>query len=432
MGMINLGVGLSELGKSVANTAGDMALSQQKSQMEFQKTLLAEQLRVNRPMTAYQASEVNRNAALDKAKATDEDYKTLDSGSADIAKAMTPTDVSSLGSAAPGLSFGQREKISDQESLKSAKETGPLTDIGKLRADLDAGRISKPDYDAAVTKATHEPGSDSSPYDNPVEVEVNDGQGGTKQVLAQQNKKTGAWTTADETRAPLDANGIRVIKSDVTGGGRVQGQIMRIMNSAKQATAEIKNLIELPVTASSGWFAGRKQGGGLLSATKEVLTNQVTSQEVQDFNTSMIGMGRALAGLESAGMQPNQALQNQFEGLALKEGDTHFTKMRKIATMRQDAENALDSAMVSPVLGKEQKAYAQKLIDELRTAVPWTPNDVTRLEQSENPRATLKSFANTAGLGDKKEGEALPPAPKGVDPDLWAHSTPEERALWTK
>lgn len=246
------------------------------------------------------------------------------------------------------------------------------------------------------------------PWDNPVEVEVNDGQGGTTQVLAQQNKTTGQWVTADQSRAPLDPKGMRIIKSDVTGGGRVQGQIMRLMGSAKQATAEIKNLVELPITASSGWFAGRGQEKGLRAATKEVLTNVVTSQEVQDFNTSMIGMGRALAGLESGGMQPNQSLQDQFNGLALKEGDTNLTKMRKLATMRQDAENALDSAMTSPILGKEQKAYALKLMDELKAAVPWTPSDVTRLEHSNNPRATLGDFAKGAGLA------APPAAPAGV------------------
>lgn len=238
-------------------------------------------------------------------------------------------------------------------------------------------------------------------FDNPVEVEVNDGQGGTKQVLAQQDKVTGQWMTADQNRTPLDSTNMRVIKSDATGGGRVAGQVMRLMGSAKQATAELKNLAELPLEASTGWFGGHHQTTSLFGATKEVLANKVTSQDVQDTNVTMIGMGRALAGLESGGMQPNQSLQDQFSGLALKEGDTNMTKMRKLATMRQDADNALEAALTSPILGKEQKAYAQKLRVELQTAIPWTPSDVTRLERSDNPRATLKDFGGGAGLGGK-------------------------------
>lgn len=415
MGLINLAGGLSAAGGAVSKFAGDLALQQQKSNYETQKELLANQLisaREDARTQFTQSQETARTqATIDSrnqraadvatAKVTAENQAEVDKGSTDIEKAMTPADVATLGSKAPGLSFQQRLGMLPGEEEKAAKESAPLTDVGKLKADLDAGRISAPDYAAALAKATREPASESNPYDNPVEVEINDGQGGTKQVLAQQNKKTGAWATADESRTPLDAGGIRVIKSDVTGGGRVQGQIMRLMGSAKQATAEIKNLVDLPVTASTGWFAGRKQGTGLLAATKEVLTNTVTSQEVQDFNTSMIGMGRALAGLESGGMQPNQSLQDQFSGLALKEGDTNITKMRKLATMRQDAENALDSAITSPILGKEQKAYAVNLMEELRKAVPWAPADVTRLEHSDNPSATLRDFASHTGLAPK-------------------------------
>lgn len=255
-----------------------------------------------------------------------------------------------------------------------------------------------------MTDARAKDANGKTRFDNPVEVEVNDGQGGTKQVLAQQDKVTGQWMTADQNRSPLDSTNMRVIKSDATGGGRVAGQVMRLMGSAKQATAELKNLAELPLGASTGWFGGHHQGTSLFGATKEVLASKVTSQDVQDTNVTMIGMGRALAGLESGGMQPNQTLQDQFSGLALKEGDTNMTKMRKLATMRQDADNALEAALTSPILGKEQKAYAQKLREELKTAIPWTPSDVTRLERSDNPRASLKDFGDGKGLGAPDSG----------------------------
>ncbi len=41
-----------------------------------------------------------------------------------------------------------------------------------------------------------------------------------------------------------------------------------------------------------------------------MLAQKITSQEVQDFNTSMVGMGKALAALESGGMQTKETVMN--------------------------------------------------------------------------------------------------------------------------
>ena len=242
-------------------------------------------------------------------------------------------------------------------------------------------------------------------FDKPQLVETDDGKGGTERVLAQQNNRTGQWVTADEKRTPIDGKNMVIIPESMGagGGGRFAGQVMRILNSAKGSTSEISNLVQLPIGSSSGWFAGRGQGPSLLSATKEVLANAVTSQEVQDFNTSMIGMSRHLATLETGGMQTNESLVKKFEGLALKEGDSNWTKMRKLGTMRQDAENAIESLMTSPLIGKKQKEFAEALIKDLKSAVPWTPNDVTRLqrESDKNPQATIGDIGKKTGLGEQ-------------------------------
>lgn len=240
-------------------------------------------------------------------------------------------------------------------------------------------------------------------FDKPQLVETDDGAGGTTRVLAQQNNRTGQWVTADEKRAPIDANNMVIIPESMGagGGGRFAGQVMRILNSAKGSTSEIGNLVQLPIGSSTGWLGGRSQGPSLMAATKEALANTVTSQEVQDFNTSMIGMSRHLATLETGGMQTNESLVKKFEGLALKEGDTNWTKMRKLGTMRQDAENAIESLMTSPLIGKKQKEFAQALITDLKSAVPWTPNDVTRLQRASenNPQATIGDIGKKTGLG---------------------------------
>lgn len=258
-------------------------------------------------------------------------------------------------------------------------------------------------------------------FDKPVLAEFDDGHGGTTRALAQQDNRTGQWVTADQKRTPIDATNMVILPESMAagGGGRNAQMVTRQLVAARDATTEIKNIVELPLEASTGWFGGAQnaQPHSLLTATKNVLAQKVTDQEVQDFNTSMIGMGKALAALESGGMQTNQALIAQFDRLALLQGDTNLTKMRKLATMRQQAENALEANLTSPYMGKEQKEFSKKLLDDLRTAVPWTPSDVTKLQRSNNPSASLGDFAKAQGLG-------LAPADKqALD---WANANPKD------
>lgn len=239
-------------------------------------------------------------------------------------------------------------------------------------------------------------------YENPKLVETDDGKGGTERVMAQQDKRTGQWVTANEKRTPINSDNLVILPESMMGGGggRNAAMVTRTLTAARDATSEIKNIVELPLESSSGWFGGAQnaQPHSLMTAAKNVLAQKVTSQDVQDFNTSMIGMGKALAALESGGMQTNQALIAQFDRLALLEGDTQLTKMRKLATMRQQADNALEANMTSPYMGKAQKELSKKIMDELKTAVPWTPSDVTKLQRSDNPTASLGDFAKSKGL----------------------------------
>lgn len=255
--------------------------------------------------------------------------------------------------------------------------------------------------------------------------------GGTDQVLAQQNKKTGQWFTADERRIPLDATGSKIIPESMAAGGgsRVGAQVMRILINAHDATSEIRNIAELPLSASSGWFAGRGQKPGLMNAVKEVLTEKVNPQEVQDFNTSMIGLGRAMAMLESGGLTISDTVMKQYDRLALNEGDTQLTKMRKLATMRQQTENALKGTMSSPFVGKAQREQINGLLKDLREAVPWTPQDVTKLQQAKNPTATMKDFAKSSGVAsgfepgkqyqDAKGNTAVYGGKNSAGKDIW-------------
>lgn len=255
---------------------------------------------------------------------------------------------------------------------------------------------------AQVEKATTGAAANAKPFDKPVEIEFKGKDGKTQQVLAQQDAKTGQWVSADENRTPIQGDNVRIVKNDATGGGRSQVMIQRQLVDAKDAASEIANISELPISASTGWFGGREQGPSLFDATKEVLATKVSSQEVQDYNTSAVGLGRALAGLETGGLQANEWLMKQFDKLQLAEGDTQLTKLRKLATMRQNADNALDAALTNPIMGEKERDLAKTIKEQLEKSVPFTPHDVTALEQSQDPKVTIVMIAKKAGLGAEK------------------------------
>lgn len=246
-------------------------------------------------------------------------------------------------------------------------------------------------YEKDKVAAGKEPGVQ---WDNPSLVEIDDGQGGTKQVTAQQNKLTGQWVTADESRTPLNATNLRVVTSNLPGGGRIAGQVIRITTAAHDIASELENISKLPGGASSGLLRDKGLAGTPLGA----LARAVTSQEVQSYKTSSVGISRALAALEAAGLAPPGSLTNQMEGLQLQEGDTQLTKMQKMATVRQQAGNSIDAILASPLLSKQQREEVTALKARMEKAIPWTPLDVINLANSRNPRATLGDVAKQQGL----------------------------------
>lgn len=64
-----------------------------------------------------------------------------------------------------GVLHGDKaQEVLADRAKKAGKEDGPQSDIGKLKADLNAGRITQKEYDAKVAKLTHIPaGRDGEP-----------------------------------------------------------------------------------------------------------------------------------------------------------------------------------------------------------------------------------------------------------------------------
>lgn len=233
------------------------------------------------------------------------------------------------------------------------------------------------------------------------------------------NDKTGrAWkATPDKGWQPvlmtdLPKNLQKFGAGGATQSGREAIFTQRVIQSANQASKDLHNVVQLPMTASTGVFGGRKQGPGLLDATKEVLANKVTSQEVQAYNVMSTGFQRSLAAIESAGLMPSGSLTHQMDAVLFKEGDTNLTKLHKLAQTRQIVESGMETVVENPRVSEMEKNHAKSIVENLRKAVPFTHEDLIKLQAAQeiNPNATLKDVVGKVGA---------PAGPAGANAKGW-------------
>ena len=101
-------------------------------------------------------------------------------------------------------------------------------------------------------------------------------------------------------------------------------------------------------------------------------------------------LAASIATLESQGLNPSQARIHSFDALMLQPGDTGWTRLEKMATLRQNAENGLKASLSDPKVPEEQKEQIRNVQAGLATAIPYTFADIQKLKQSENPQMTLQ------------------------------------------
>lgn len=182
----------------------------------------------------------------------------------------------------------------------------------------------------------------------------------------------------------------------------------RVAASANEAVQALRNISELPVTSSTGWFGTSHTTGGLMDSVKGVLAQKVTSQEAQDYKTMIAGVSRSLSTIETAGLAPNGSITHSMDSITLNEGDSQLTKLRKLAETRQIIEKGIEPNLSNPKLAPAQRELINKIVSDVQTAIPFTQHDITQLQQSKNPNATLLDFAKKSGLPTTTSGAQAP------------------------
>lgn len=189
----------------------------------------------------------------------------------------------------------------------------------------------------------------------------------------------------------------------------------RVVGGAKNAQQTIKNIVGLPVGASAGVFGiGSKPGDSMFTAGVDTLRNTVASQDVQTYNSMIAGLDANLAQIEGHGLAASDAFRGQYDRLALREGDTEFTRLRKLAEMAQTIQSGLDPYLRNPRIPVEQKQYIADVLAAVQETIPFTHEDIARLEVAPGT-ATLGSLIQSKGLNAPASPGAAP-APAAAAP----------------
>lgn len=190
-----------------------------------------------------------------------------------------------------------------------------------------------------------------------------------------------------------------------TASGREAIFNKRIVLSSNQAMKDLENVVQLPMTASTGLFGGRSQGPGLFDAGKEVLAQKLTGQEAQSYNAMATGFQRSLATIEAAGLMPSGNLTHQMDAVIFKEGDTNLTKLHKLAQTRQIVESGLEVLESDDRVSQDVKDHVKKIIERVQKAVPFTHSDLIKMTQRQevNPDTTLADVMKKPAASDVQE-----------------------------
>ena len=246
----------------------------------------------------------------------------------------------------------------------------------------------------------------------------------------QENKKiTPAYTGPDGTVYNAKGEVIPVPKgltkfgaAGKTGAGDRFGFGNIVSTNINEAVGSIGNIVNLPFNVSTGAFQGRNTTG-LLNAPLGALTNKLTKEDVQRYNTEISNFGKFASRVVSGGRVVPASVQKDFEEqYKIREGDKPLTVLTKLAMMRQTLERAAEVYMADPNTGAQTKEIYQRGLEDIRTSIPFTVNEINQFAKQRDGKTTFTEMFPDYGLGNQSsqvlsfstEAEAEDAARKGT------------------
>lgn len=175
--------------------------------------------------------------------------------------------------------------------------------------------------------------------------------------------------------------------------------------AGNEAQASIKNLVNMPVTATSGFFGeDTKLGNNIFDAPARAIKKTLSQEYVNSYNAEVDNIGAYFARLMSGGLSVTQADIDKFTNqYRVKEGETVLTALTRFAQMRQAFERAAEVKLKSKATPPEQMSMWEDAVSMVKDAIPLTVNDVNDIR---NSKSDTKTFAQV--MAEKKSSMITP------------------------
>jgi hypothetical protein len=199
----------------------------------------------------------------------------------------------------------------------------------------------------------------------------------------------------------------------------------RIFTGAEEAAVSLDNIMGLRISASMGLGQGNFNGN-LMEAPLAALRNKLTPEADRAYQQETAGLARALSAIEAQGLAPGAAFQENLNRIFSQAGDTGYNKLIGLAEAKQIIVQGMKPTINTGRYPPDMVAYAQRLIDQVNRAIPWTVQDVNRLmaQEDTNPAMTMGQFAASKGLTTQLQTPGSAPGASPLESEQPAQSDP--------
>jgi hypothetical protein len=168
--------------------------------------------------------------------------------------------------------------------------------------------------------------------------------------------------------------------------------------AGNEAATSIGNIVSLPITVSAGPFAGKSKTT-LFNAPIEALKNAATPEDVQRYNTEIDNVGKYYSTMLSGGLQTSKGAADQFsEQFRIKEGDKLYTKLTKLAQMRQTFDRAAEIKINSKATPPEQVDLWKEWRAQVAKDIPITVADINKISNEQKAGKGKKLISEVLGM----------------------------------
>jgi hypothetical protein len=198
------------------------------------------------------------------------------------------------------------------------------------------------------------------------------------------------------------------IRTEAAGSRDAYGFNEIVTTAANEASASIKNIVNMNPDVSTGLFGGR-QSTNPFTAPLDAMTNAITSEDVQRYNVEIANFGKFIAQLQKGGRSvTNYDIAQASQQFAIRMGDSPLTVLTKLAQMRQSAERAIDVRLASPKTPESLKEILRQNKEEITDSIPFTVNDVNSFANKQKGSQTftdyIKDFQGQSSQSSNSDG----------------------------